>query len=514
MKDDEKKRKSVLEMNASEAKKFFLKSTSYVPIQLPKYFNFDRVLKNAVKKLGNKNLDDFSKHKRAIADFDDVNYELLINKDGRYDWRPLQIIHPMAYVDLVNIIVNDWDVIVNRFQEFGLNKKIQCISVPVESMSNKSDKAETVLNWWENLEQSSIRYSLKYKYCIKTDVTNCYGSIYTHSIAWAIMGKDVAKRQRQYRDSVGNRIDSKIQSLQYGQTNGIPQGGNLFDFIAEIVLGYSDLLLSEKLKDVNENYKIIRYRDDYRIFSNSKDVSEKIIRDLSDILSELNMHFNSKKTAITTNIIESAIKEDKIFWTEKRPIIFTGSKKSRHYYLSLQKHLLQIYILSKKYPNSGSVTVALGEFLNRLLDFKNDYFQTKKYENDNMQLISIVSSIIVSSPKSIPMGMAVLSKLLKRINSDLEIHETINNIKRKMQDVPNIGYIEIWLQRLSITVERNREYEESLCKKIYSEHNIWNSNWLKDPIDESSIVDDDVINKLKLEIPKKEVDLFSEYSFL
>ena len=42
------------------------------------------------------------------------------------------------------------------------------------------------------------------------------------------------------------------------QTNGIPQGSVLMDFIAEIVLGYADLLLTQKLNDNGiEDYKII-----------------------------------------------------------------------------------------------------------------------------------------------------------------------------------------------------------------------------------------------------------------
>lgn len=58
--------------------------------------------------------------------------------------------------------------------------------------------------------------------------------------------------------------------MSFGQTNGIPQGSNLMDFIAELVLGYSDLQLSKKLiMTTISNYKILRYRDDYRIFTNS-----------------------------------------------------------------------------------------------------------------------------------------------------------------------------------------------------------------------------------------------------
>jgi hypothetical protein len=41
------------------------------------------------------------------------------------------------------------------------------------------------------------------------------------------------------------------------------------DFIAEMVLGYIDECLSRCL-DKKMDYRIIRYRDDYRIFTNNK----------------------------------------------------------------------------------------------------------------------------------------------------------------------------------------------------------------------------------------------------
>jgi hypothetical protein len=57
-------------------------------------------------------------------------------------------------------------------------------------------------------------------------------------------------------------------TLALAQTNGIPQGSVLMDFIAEMVLGYIDECLSRCL-DEKMDYRIIRYRDDYRIFTNS-----------------------------------------------------------------------------------------------------------------------------------------------------------------------------------------------------------------------------------------------------
>ena len=36
-----------------------------------------------------------------------------------------------------------------------------------------------------------------------TDITNCYASMYTHTIAWALMGKEKAKEKKQDKGSLG-----------------------------------------------------------------------------------------------------------------------------------------------------------------------------------------------------------------------------------------------------------------------------------------------------------------------
>ncbi|WP_318766919.1 RNA-directed DNA polymerase [Lactiplantibacillus carotarum] len=290
------KRKKITDMSAEEARTFLLKPNSYVTLQLPEYFSFQAVLKGAEDKLKNGQIESMMEKKKLLST-EDVNHTILINKDGGYDWRPIQIIHPLLYVDLVHFVTTaeHWDELMKRFRLFQKDKKIECISIPVESNTRKSDTAETILNWWEGLEQNSIVKSLQFSYCIKTDVTNCYGSIYTHTLDWAIRGKEVAKKDQKVR-SFGAKLDQKIRQMQCNQTNGIPQGGILFDFIAEIVLGYSDFLLSKELTKLNiSEWRVIRYRDDYRIFSNKKEEAELIVKKLSDILSNLNMHFNSKK---------------------------------------------------------------------------------------------------------------------------------------------------------------------------------------------------------------------------
>ena len=249
--------KLLTDMDEKEAKEFFLEGKNYCNLDLPKYFNFDNMLKDVDKRLedysytGTKNFSDI-KNSRILRDVE-PNYKIFANKDGELDWRPYQLIHPLLYYYLITVITeeNNWNELKNILKSRQY-EKIKCISIPKKSLTQKNDKEETILNWWEEVEQETIKLALDYEYCLHLDILNCYGSIYTHTISWAIHEKSVAKSNRGDKNLLGNIIDGLIQDMSSGQTNGIPQGSLLTDFLAEIVLSYSDKLLKEKL----ENKKI------------------------------------------------------------------------------------------------------------------------------------------------------------------------------------------------------------------------------------------------------------------
>ena len=125
-----------------------------------------------------------------------VNHNIFHNKDGRYAWRPFELIHPALYVSLVNTITakNNWKLIHRRFRDFRNNSQIQCLSIPVESKSEKSDRAALVTQWWEQVEQRSVELALDFDLLFQTDIVDCYGAIYTHSIAWALHSKKQLRR--------------------------------------------------------------------------------------------------------------------------------------------------------------------------------------------------------------------------------------------------------------------------------------------------------------------------------
>jgi hypothetical protein len=500
--------KNILELDYKEAKQFFLKENCYFDSIFPQYFNFQNLINKVSELLEGKLLtnfygtyNDLETGNPIIANpssFESVNYKFLINRDGKFAWRPIQLIHPAIYVSLVHNMTEEinWNFVVTRFKDFSKNTRIKCLSIPLETQKDNSDKSALINNWWIEVEQKSIELALEYENVVHTDISDCYGSIYSHSISWALHGKETAKLERRNKKLIGNVIDRHIQDMSFGQTNGIPQGSILMDFIAEIVLGYIDLELSNKLQILKvTEYQILRFRDDYRIFTNNSQVAELILKSLTEILIELGMRLNSQKTSVSNNVIENSIKSDKLYWLR--------NKRAPD---NLEKYLLLIHNISKQYPNSGTLLKVLDNFFNKIKDINRT--------NLNISvLISILFDITINNPKTYPISAAILSKLLSLIETNEEQKKILKLITKRFANVPNTGHLQIWLQRITLKIDDEITYDEILCRKVTdSSVSIWNSEWLKDDfknlIDNESIIDKEILSNINSVIDSKEVELF------
>jgi RNA-directed DNA polymerase len=486
---------SILELSAKEAREHLLKQESFCSLDLPPYFVFDDLLNKVKKFLEGKNLSEFY-HKNP-REFENVNYKILNNKNGKYDWRPFQLIHPAIYVSLVQKITEEknWKTIKNKFNKYSENSQIECVSIPRISLGKEKDKAKQITHWWHEIEQKSIELALEYQYLFETDITDCYGSIYTHLIARAIHTKKIAKAESRNKKLIGNIIDNHIMDMNQGQTNCIPQGSVLMDLIAEIVLGYADMELANKLTNI-DGYKILRYRDDYRIFYNNPQIGDKIVKALTEVMIDLGLKLNSEKTKTCNNVIAESIKEDKLAWIQRK-----------QYEKDIQRQMLIIHDHSMNYPNSGSLVVALNKYHQRISNIKK-YIQT-------LPLISVVVDIAFYNPRTYPICAAILSKLIILQKEENEKLEVIDKIMKKFSIIPNTGYMEIWLQRATINYKDDLEFKEPLCNIVKGEDKtIWNNDWLsckslKDLISGKMIIDIDLISKLKPVISPKEVELFA-----
>ncbi len=288
--------------------------------------------------------------------------------------------------------------------------------------------------------------------------------------------------------------------MAYGQTNGIPQGSALMDFIAEIVLGYADLLLTAKLnKNHITDYKIIRYRDDYRIFVNNPHNADIIAKNLTEVLFGLGLKINANKSKLSNEVVKNSLKPGKYFWLSNQ------TQNDDH-----QKQLYIIHSLSQNYPNSGIVQKLLDEYYHKITNSANTY--------DNVTvLIAILTDIALNSPRTYPVVAAILSKLIYHLPPVASKTSAVNKLLKRFEKIPNTGYLQIWLQRITLKLEKLFPYDELLCKKVTDDQvDIWNSEWLnnglKKMISSIAIIDQQIIEALPEIIDSKEVELFKSFS--
>ncbi|MHB8087095.1 MAG: RNA-directed DNA polymerase [Anaerolineaceae bacterium] len=497
--------KKIIDLSCAEANNYFLKGSSYFNADVPKYISFEPILSEVASVLNGGNYIGFKS--TNPNDSSGVNYNFLSNKDGKFAWRPYELIHPAIYVSLINVICEpeNWAIIQSRMTDFSGNA-VECCSAPVISLDDQTDTAKQIRSWWQSVEQRSLIYSLEYSHILHTDVTDCYGSLYTHSISWAIHGLEEAKKNKRDNSFLGNKIDAHIQACRYGQTNGIAQGSVLMDFIAEIVLGFVDEQINLALGKASD-FRILRYRDDYRIFANSDDRVEEILKEISDKLRLVGMKLGVSKTVLNRNVVEGAIKPDKLAGIELQDLGETNAK-------TIQKQLLRLHSFGLRYPNSGALRRLVSEFHSGISN------QTE-YPDDLEVQVAIATDIGFNSPATFPAVAGILSNLIAMASPEEKI-ELWKKVYKKMSRVPYNGYLEIWLQRITKPKDVGISFEsnEKICKIVNGvSADLWENEWissaeLKNALAVSKILVgsasemDEVVQPKEIELFKQTAELY------
>lgn len=492
--------KRLVDLTNEEAKNHFLKASSYFNADLPSYISFEPILENVAKVLDGKTYTAFKSSNPNNCS--GVNYSLIANKDGRLAWRPFELMHPVIYVSLINVICDseNWKLITEKLSNFE-GGVVECCSALAVSLDHQTDTATQVMGWWQKVEQQSVAYSLEYNHILHTDVTDCYGALYTHSIPWALHGMEEAKSKKGKNSLLGNKIDSHIQASRYGQTNGISQGSVLMDFIAEIVLGYVDELINDELKG-KDDFRILRYRDDYRIFANSDERAEFVLKTVSDKLRVVGMKLGVAKTFSSRNVVEGSIKPDKLAGIELQDLGKDNAK-------TVQKQLLRLHSFGQRFPNSGALRRLVGEFHTNISK------QTDTPDDLEVQ-VAIATDIAFVSPATFPAIAGILSHLISL--SPIEEKSSLwTKVRNKMSRIPYNGYLEIWLQRVTKPKSIGIEFvsEEAICQIVNgASHALWESDWiasndLKIALDATKIVTTSIEN-LEEVVQPEEVELFKK----
>ncbi len=308
--------------------------------------------------------------------------------------RCFSIQNPRNYHDIVFYLKQEWGKILDILYHEKL--RIYSYSLPFPLTKEELDKPRTgrsIYEWIQMAENDLILAAVSYKILTKTDITNFYSSIYTHSIAWAIEGREEAFADKNFT-LTGNKIDRIIQYANDARTNGIPVGSALNDLIAEILLSDIDRRVSEKTSKIK--YIAARFKDDYMILCKNKDDAKEVLRELSYQLSEINLTLNESKTQLT-NLPDGLYRKHDM---EYFP--YTLRNKEQISFRTFEYTLLAAVEIHRANTGTNILEKFLSELFNKKYKLKINFNQFGTSElNQIKKLISLLFIIKKESKKTL-----------------------------------------------------------------------------------------------------------------
>lgn len=263
------------------------------------------------------------------------------------DFRDLSIIHPKNQLDIIEFYNNYKDTILyySNISQFSIRKPKKVAKYIYQKpkklkkefgkeIDDKNDaesktKYENLKHFFYIKEYSNIhkfyesyqyhQCEKKYNKLYKFDISKCFDSIYTHSIAWALLNKEIVKDTLPGSDSTfAGLFDRLMQNLNYGETNGIIIGSEFSRIFAELILQQIDKIVYQELRNKEiihkKDYEVFRYVDDYFLFYNDETTKEEILSRYKLELRKYKMYLNDSKAKLYDKpiITELSIAKQKI----------------------------------------------------------------------------------------------------------------------------------------------------------------------------------------------------------
>ena len=378
--------------------------------------------------------------------------------------RVLSVPNPEAFLRLAKYISENWA----KVRQFASSKN----SLSPISFIRSYDGGEDQLINCESLREAlkvrsdfingikqSIRSSLGYKYRLKVDITNCYNSMYTHSIAWAICGKDAAKSFLRTKEPKSIEADYEFADFldcftrfeKNNETNGIIVGPFTSRIISELILARIDKMLSEK------GFVFKRYVDDYKFYFRSESQAQENLPTIEKVLNEFNLTLNTAKTEIQKYPYEiisdikdkydKALDNDGVFGVLNvaSQLHLAGEKGAYKYALK--------YLRGRALPDNDDLQVVIPTLINiMLLDPKYGRYVTD-YLKENLEGIRTDTLATVFNnelQKSLEGELQQESLLFIQLIRDLDLEisgKNLLNVIRSDNDFAIIIALDLWKHR-------------------------------------------------------------------
>lgn len=387
-----------------------------------------------------------------------------------YTDRTFGVIEPELHSDLAYAFASNWKTVIDAI--FHPRNKVCSYSFPIPLDSKtpgsvgKLRSGRMIYEFIEMAENDIAAIAHRFKLLIKTDVKNFYPSIYTHSIPWAIHGKNLIRKTANRRNFllVGNRLDKLFQNSNDGCTNGLPIGPAVSDIAAELVMSAVDRHLSTSIPD---NAVVFRFKDDYRILAQSEADGRKIIKALQAALKDYRLELNDEKTQFQS--LPNGIFRE---WVSQ---YHSANRNPRAYYPFRRFKEIYLSVIAIDKANSGCGVI--DRFLADIV--------TKKYrlrvKLDKRTLPKILSLLLMLGTlrtKAFPKVLAIIESILQTPFGNKHATEIAEHLADHLSDLSKREsenrYLISWIcyflraNKLSTHIKDKYKYKDPIVRATYT----------------------------------------------
>ncbi len=255
--------------------------------------------------------------------------------------RRMAVPNPYSYLRIVDEIADHWVSLRAHWDKSTISVSRPRLSTGDNGISDGTS--------FRVREARRLTAATRARFRLRTDIAQCYGSIYTHSLSWALRTKPDAKANIGNPAFPGASLDRLLREAQDGQTVGLPVGPESSLAAAEIVLcAVDERLQAQEIPAVD----IFRSIDDYEAFLPTRSDAETILDVLQAELAHFELALNASKTVIDEAqfLIEAPWKSRLTFLAPPNDALRT---------VHVRAYINEVFRLAKDFPGDPVVNYAL-----------------------------------------------------------------------------------------------------------------------------------------------------------
>ena len=296
--------------------------------------------------------------------------------------RPLGTPNPVAYYLLCKDISDNWDKLQAYFKTQTENQTHKISRIHIRKHLRSGKLFEMNYSNWKIDGSPEPDLLIGMKYMVNADISNCFPSIYTHSLSWALVGKDVAKQNQNNHSEWYNKLDFCTRNIKRGETHGLLIGPHASNLLSEIILTKVDKALYDK------DFRFIRSIVDYTCYTQSYEKAQDFLLKLSAYLRYFDLTLNHKKTKISELPIASTEQ-----WVRKINTFNSFNMKDKMDYKDVQVYIdLALELMTQNLDNAAILKYAIKVLANKKLT-----------NNARQYLVKTVFHLCIIYPYIIPL---------------------------------------------------------------------------------------------------------------